>query len=341
MTAKAKNKVEVAAPAAPSQFRMIDVGMKRVTRRRAVASGTIVVGKEAFRKILEKSLPKGDVLALAEVAGIMGAKKTPDILLMCHSLPLDQVSIHCVPEAPDSVIIYSQVTAHAKTGVEMEAVMAVQAALATVWDLVKGTEPALTIGNIRLLVKEGGKSGLWVNPAGIPAWLDAQLPDQHPLKDLSAAIVVMSDRAAQGVYEDRSGPVLRDFLQQKGVAVKDYVVLPDDAAELSGHLRKIIALHKPQFIVTSGGTGLSKRDVTPETLTAICDRMVPGFGELLRKDGAELTEKSWLSRSTAGLLEGTLVIALPGNPKAVREGLEALLPILPHALSMVCGGRHG
>src|SRR5690606_36303150 len=110
-----------------------------------------------------------------------GAKKTPELLPKCHTLPLDQVSVHCVPAAPDAVTVYAQVAAHAKTGVEMEAVMAVQAALATVWDLVKGTEPALEIGDVRLLVKEGGISGLWINPCGIPDWLAAQLPEQKPL----------------------------------------------------------------------------------------------------------------------------------------------------------------
>lgn len=340
MPAKSKKVVELPALAPEAHFRMIDVGQKRVTRRRAIAAGSITVGPVAFKKIIEKTLPKGDVLALAEIAGIMGAKKAAELIPMCHPLPIDQVSIHCIPEAPDTVTVYGQVTAHAKTGVEMEAVMAVQAALATIWDLVKGTEPALTIGNVKLLVKEGGKSGLWLNPDGIPSFLAAQLPDQQPLQGLSAAIVIMSDRAAEGVYEDKSGPILKETLAQSGAALADYAVLPDEAEKLISHLKKIIAKFKPDFIVTSGGTGLSPRDVTPETLEKICGRMVPGFGELLRQDGAQVTDKSWLSRSTAGMLDGTLVIALPGSPKAVREGMAALLPVLPHALSMICGGKH-
>lgn len=323
------------------QFRMIDVGKKRTTRRRAIAAGTIVVGREVFRKIEEKSLPKGDALALAEVAGIMGAKRTPDLLPMCHILPIDQVLITCVPRAPDSVIVYGQVTAHAKTGVEMEAVMAVQAALATIWDLSKGTEPALAIRDVRLLVKEGGKSGLWINPEGIPDWLRAQLPAPHSLAGLKAAIVVLSDRATQGIYEDKSGPVLKEMLEREGAEVIDYEILPDEGDEIKKHLANLAARENPDLILTSGGTGLSKRDVTPEALAAVCDRMIPGFGELLRKDGSEVTDKAWLTRAVAGMLGGTLVIALPGSPKAVREGMEALLPLLPHALSMICGGKHG
>lgn len=341
MSPKTKKIAVLAAPPA-ANFRMIDVGQKRVTRRRAIACGQITVGKTAFQKIIDKSLPKGDVLALAEIAGITGAKKTPELIPMCHILPIDQVSIHCMPEAPDAVMVYGQVVAHAKTGVEMEALMAVQAALAAIWDLVKGTEPALTIGDVRLLVKEGGKSGLWINPAGIPDWLAAQLPSPQPLKGLTAAVVVMSDRAAKGVYTDKSGPVVQTFLEQHGARLLDYAVLADEAGKLTAYLKRAAAKLKPDLVIISGGTGLSRRDITPETVEKICTRAIPGFGELLRKDGAQITDKSWLSRSAAGQLGQTLVIALPGSPRAAQEGLEALLPLLPHAVAMTGGGQnHG
>ena len=180
-----------------ANFRMIDVGQKRVTRRRAIACGTITVGRVAFKKIRDKSLPKGDVLALAEIAGIFSAKKTHELIPMCHSLPIDEVIIHCVPAPPAAVTVYAQVTAHAKTGVEMEAVMAVQGALATIWDLTKGTEPNLTIHGVRLLMKEGGKSGLWLNPDGIPRFIAAQLPSQKTLKGLRAAVAVIDRKSTR------------------------------------------------------------------------------------------------------------------------------------------------
>lgn len=328
-------------PGGEAAFRMIDVGRKRVTRRRAVACGTIKVGSAAFQKIREKSLPKGDVLALAEIAGIMGAKKTPDLIPMCHSLPLDQVSIHCVPAEPDAVIVYAQVTTHAKTGVEMEAVMAVQTALATIWDLVKGTEPNLTIGDVRLLVKEGGKSGLWINPDGIPEWLAAQLPSQQTMTGVKTSVLVMSDRAASGAYEDKSGALLEKLLKEEGAKVAECRLVPDNEKDIIDALNHLYTAHRPKLIIASGGTGPGPRDVTPDVLDKICDRILDGFGEVLRRESAAFTDTAWLSRMKAGMMNETLIVALPGSPKAVAECWDILRPFLAHALKMIEGQGHG
>lgn len=334
-----KKKV-VEFPGAEPAFRMIDVGKKRVTRRRAVACGAITVGAEVFKKIKEKSLPKGDVLALAEIAGIMGAKKTPDLLPMCHTLPLDQVSIHCVLSEPDAVTVYAQVVTHAKTGVEMEALTGVQTALATIWDLAKGTEPNLKIGDIRLLFKEGGKSGLWVNPDGIPSWLAAQLPAPQTMRGVKAAVLVMSDRAAAGVYEDKSGALLSDLLREEGADLAECKVIPDNKATIEEALHFLYEKHKPKLIITSGGTGPGPRDVTPEVIDSVCDRALEGFGEVLRRESAAFTDTAWLSRMRAGMMNETLIVALPGSPKAVGECWEILRPFLAHALKMIEGQGH-
>lgn len=321
--------------AAP-RFRMIDVGRKRVTRRRAIATGTIKVGAKVFDLIRDKALPKGDVIALAEVAGITGAKKTPDLLLMCHPLELEQVSIHTAMEAPDTVRVYCQVTAHAKTGVEMEAIMAVQAALATIWDLSKGTEPNLTIGEVKLLTKEGGKSGLWTNPDGIPSWLESQLPETQTLDGVKAAVIVASDRAAKGEYEDTSGRTLQAFLTVSGAKVGSPVIVEDDHMAIETAIRDSDA----QLVIISGGTGAGPRDVTPDVVAAICDHMLDGIGEMLRAESAYYTDMAWLSRMGAGVCGDKLVIALPGSTKAVEQCWRILLPILPHALSIANGGKH-
>lgn len=321
-------------------FRMIDVGRKRVTRRRAVACGVIRVGAAAFNLILEKALPKGDVISLAEVAGIMGAKKTPDLLPLCHTLPLDQVSIYCMPNPPESIDVYCQVTACAKTGVEMEALTGVNAALLTIWDLVKGTEPALVISDVRLLVKEGGKSGLWVNPQGIPDWLAEQFPRRNSLAGVRTAVLVMSDRAAKGIYNDKSGTDLVRYLCDAGAENVDYRVIPDEKSIIGDALHDIGKKHDPDVILTSGGTGPGPRDVTPDVLDVVCDRILEGFGEMLRHESAAYTDTAWLSRMRAGMMGRTLVIALPGSPKAVTECWEILKPFIGHALKMIAGQGH-
>lgn len=316
-----------------AHFKMIDVGRKRTTRRRAVACGSIFTGAEAFERIRAGTLPKGDVLGLAEAAGIMAAKKTPDTLPMCHTLPLDQVTVHChLDPQQHCVTVYCQAAAFAKTGVEMEALAGAQAALLTIWDLTKGVEPALRIGDVRLLVKTGGKSGVWIHPDGIPAWLRAQLPDPQPMAGTRVAIQVMSDRAARGDYEDASGNLLRELLQAAGAEPGGYRLVPDDPEAIAKALQATCDEEQPDLLIASGGTGPGPRDITPEILTGICDRMLDGLGELMRRESAAYTDTAWLSRMTAGVRGNTLVVAFPGSPKAVRECWEIIEPFIGTAL---------
>lgn len=213
--------------------------------------------------------------------------------------------------------------------------MAVQAALATIWDLTKGTEPNLMIGGIRLLVKEGGKSGLWINPDGIPEWLAAQLPDPQSLKGVPAAIIVMSDRASSGVYEDKSGAILSDYLRAAGAEIVQYALIPDDPEVIADTLRQASRQGHPKLIVMSGGTGPGPRDVTPEVMHGACERILDGFGEMLRRESAAYTDTAWLSRMAAGMLGDALVIALPGSPKAVSECWEIISPLIARTLKMI------
>ena len=153
-------------------FNMVDVSAKKETYRRALASGKIYVGKEVFNLIKNKKMPKGDPITLAEVSAVLGVKKTSELIPLCHPLPIDHTATKIIMNNEDSSLeVYCVVSAYAKTGVEMEAIMGVNAALITIYDLSKIVNPHLEIDNVKLLIKEGGKSGLWKNPDGLPEFL--------------------------------------------------------------------------------------------------------------------------------------------------------------------------
>ena len=155
-----------------NSFNMIDVSSKKETFRRALASGRIYVGKEVFNLIRNKEMPKGDPITLAEVSAILGVKKTSELIPLCHPLPIDHTATKIIIHEDDSSLeVFCVVSALAKTDVEMKAIMGVNAALITIYDLSKIVNPHLRIDNVKLLIKEGGKSGLWINPDGLPEFL--------------------------------------------------------------------------------------------------------------------------------------------------------------------------
>lgn len=318
---------------------MINVGGKPITHRIAVARGEIVLGQTAFELLQSRSLPKGDALLLAEIAGIQGAKNASQLMPLCHPMGLDAVSIkHELNAAQTSVTIYCTASTHAKTGVEMEALAGVNAALLTIWDLCKMIEPNLLIKNIELLAKVGGKSGLWMNPNGAPDWVrDLVVPRQYDLSPFNFAVLTLSDRASAGVYDDKSGALMVELLEHHHAQMHSKQVLPDDADTLKNALLDLSQNPAIDCIITTGGTGVAPRDITPEVVHSIADKSIDGLGELLRISGAAFTPLSWASRSTAAVVNQTLIITLPGSPKAVREGLDVLIPILPHFIRIMKG----
>jgi len=166
-----KNKIEDSLNKifSTSGYKMIDVSSKEVTHRRALAVGEIILTSEVIEMIKNKKMPKGDPLSIAEVSGINGAKKTSELIPLCHPLTLDHISIHTeINESKKSITVYCLVSANSKTGVEMEALSGVNSALLAIYDLSKIIEPNLKITNTKLLIKSGGKKGLWINPEGIP-----------------------------------------------------------------------------------------------------------------------------------------------------------------------------
>ena len=152
-----------------------------------------------------------------------------------------------------------------------------------------------------------------------------------------AAILTISDRGFKGEREDRSGPVLREILDKAGFAIADFEVLPDDQHLIEQRLRHLADEFNLDLVVTTGGTGVSPQDLTPDATLAVIDRQVPGMAEAMRVASLAKTPHAMLSRAVVGIRGQTLIINLPGSVKGARENLEVLLPALEHALDKIQG----
>ncbi|MBI4357054.1 MAG: bifunctional molybdenum cofactor biosynthesis protein MoaC/MoaB [Gammaproteobacteria bacterium] len=320
-------------------FNMVDVGNKSTTHRVACATGCIRMSFDSFTLIKNRQLPKGDPLPMAETAGILATKRTPELLPLCHPLSLEKVDFQFqLDEVENAIWVECTVSAHEKTGVEMEALLGVQIALLTLYDLIKPVDPALTITDIRLKSKQGGKRGLWTHPTHTPT--EKNIPHSHfknvlPLDTIQVALLTISDRASRGEYSDESGPEAKRILESWGVSSITSAITSDEKSEITNKLLDFTDRLSVHLIITTGGTGVSKRDHTPEVITSLSDRLLPGIPELLRHSGSAFTPFSCLSRQVAGIRNQTLIIALPGNPKAIQQSLNVLKEPLLHAVGQI------
>lgn len=152
-----------------------------------------------------------------------------------------------------------------------------------------------------------------------------------------AVVITVSDRASAGVYEDETGPAVAAFLVEHGYEVVGTLVIPDERLQIETALKEA-AEKDVALVLTCGGTGFSPRDVTPEATEAVCERRVPGLPEAMRAASAAITDRAWLSRATAGIRGRTLIVNLPGSPRAAVENLEAVVGPLAHGLDILRGG---
>lgn len=163
---------------------------------------------------------------------------------------------------------------------------------------------------------------------------------------IRVGIITASDKGSRGEREDLSGKVIEEMMKEINGVVVAYDIIPDELEVIRNHMFNYIFDKKVDLILTTGGTGFSKRDVTPEATLEVVERVVPGIPEAMRAESMQITPKAMLSRAVAGIREQTLIVNLPGSPKAVRECLGVILPALPHGIEILkgeaseCGGNN-
>jgi len=304
---------------------MVNITEKSSTLRIAIATAVVRVSKaETIEAIKSRSVPKGDVFEMSKAAGLLAVKKTPDLLPDCHPLPIEYTAI---TYRIDGLDIHVEMEVHTiyKTGVEVEAMHGVSVVALNMYDMLKPIDKGIEIGTIKLLRKKGGKSD----------FKNKFLSK----KNLKAAVIVCSDTISAGQKQDKAGKVIQEKLEGFGVEVVDYTIIPDEKNSIETELLKHVNAGL-NLVIYTGGTGLSIRDVTPDTLEPLLDRRIPGIEETIRRYGQERMPYAMLSRSIVGEKNGTLVMALPGSTNGARESMDGIFPEVLHVFGVLKGGGH-
>jgi len=303
---------------------MVDITHKITTLRTATARAIVRTGSpQTIRAVLEKTVPKGDVLEVARTAGLFAVKNTSNAIPDCHPMPIEFTGIEF--KCLDSTIeIEVTVKTIYKTGVEVEAMHGASIVALTIYDMLKPIDKLVEIGTIKLLHKKGGKS------------------DYGSLDNLnlSAAVIVCSDSVSAGKKTDISGQIITDKLQKLGITISKYTVIPDQADIIQSNVNVLCHQHV-NLVVITGGTGLSHKDITPEAIIPMLDRRIPGIEEAIRSYGQQRTPYAMLSRSVAGFKGDTLILALPGSANGASESIDAVFPSILHLFRILNGENHG
>jgi len=296
---------------------VIDITHKPTMLREAIAEATVKTGSAAtIAAVKERRVPKGDVLEAARVAGLLGIKRTAELIPDCHPLPIEHATVTFQVQ-PDAIVVTVRVRTIYRTGVEVEAMHGASVAALTLYDMLKPIDKGISIERIRLVEKKGGKSD----------WKDAFN------KTPRAAVLVISDSVTAGKKEDKAGVAISERLKKLGVEVPVQAVCADEAEDITAMV-KAWANEGLDLVLTTGGTGLSPRDRTPEAIAPLLDREVPGIMEAARAYGQERMPWAMMSRGVAGMIGRTLVITLPGSTRGAQETMDALFPFVLHVIKV-------
>ena len=302
---------------------MVDITHKTLSLRKAIASARIKLSSENTLKLIQNNqIPKGNIFEFGRAAGLLAIKKTSDIIPDCHPIPIEMAQIRY--EMQD-LSIYIEVEVHTiyKTGVEVEAMHGASVVALTLYDMLKPVDKGLEIQSIKLELKKGGKT---------------DFRDQKA-EGLEVAVIVCSDSISQGKNEDLAGKAVIQKLFQYGIHTPYYQIVPDEVDSIQ-NIAKKLSQNGTRLILFIGGTGLSPRDITPEAVSPLLEKTIPGIMEVSRAYGQERMPYAMLSRGVAGFIGETLVLTLPGSTKGATESMDALFPYLLHVFKVAEGKRH-
>lgn len=303
---------------------MVNITHKSPTLRKAIAQAIVKVSsRETIDAIVNKKVPKGDVFEMAKTAGLFAAKRTADMIPDCHPLPIEFTEVRYHTET-QQIKIEVEVHTLYKTGVEVEAMHAASVVALTMYDMLKPIDKGICIEKIKLLEKKGGKTDY-----------KKVISEQH----INAAVIVCSDSISKGIKEDGAGKIILEKLEKMGVKIADYVIIPDEVSVIQETAKKY-ANDKVKLIIFTGGTGLSPRDVTPEALKPLLTQHIPGIEEVVRQYGQQRTPYAMLSRSVSGLINESLLLALPGSTTAAKESIDAIFPAVFHIFRAMDSFNH-
>jgi molybdenum cofactor biosynthesis protein MoaC len=302
---------------------MVDITKKSNSLRVAIASATVTVSKhETIEAIKNNRVPKGNVFEFSRAAGLLAVKKTSDVIPDCHPLPVEFTSIKHVIDGLN-IMLYVEVHTIYKTGVEVEAMHGAAITALTMYDMLKPLDKDITISQVKLESKSGGKTDFRLQEAGA----------------LKAAVIVCSDTVSQNKTGDRTGKIVSEKLSGYGLAPQAEETIPDEFDQVQQKAREY-SVAGFDLLVFAGGTGLSERDITPDAIKPLLTREIPGIMETARQYGQQRMPYAMLSRGICGFIDKTLVITLPGSPKGATETMDAIFPYILHVFKVAEGLRH-